>query len=209
MAGICIAAGYAVGRTGCWAVGDDYGRPWASRFAVQFPFGAPPSTAANMATDFGVPIPAGTPPSAVIAVHPTQIYEVVMGFIMFAILWRYRDHEHAEGWLFGLYCVLAGAERFIVEFFRAKDDRFFGIFTMAQMIAIAIFFVGLGLMYARRLVGPGRPGIYAGVRRRAGSDGRGVVRAAEARCGCGVRGAGVRGAGAWCVTAWRGARIAR
>src|SRR4051812_13982665 len=28
VSGIAIAAGYAVGRTGCWAVGDDYGRPW-------------------------------------------------------------------------------------------------------------------------------------------------------------------------------------
>ena len=42
---------------------------------------------------------------------------------MFCILWRLRDHKHAEGWLFGVYCVLAGIERFIIEFFRAKDDR--------------------------------------------------------------------------------------
>ena len=161
VAGICIAAGYAVGRTGCWAVGDDYGKPWDSRFAVQFPDGAPPSTALNMATDFGVPLAPGTDPSTVLAVHPTQLYETGMGLVMFLILWRYRAHAHAEGWLLGLYCVLAGIERFVVEFFRAKDDRFFGMFTMAQMISIAIFFVGVGLMVALRKTGPGRPGIYA------------------------------------------------
>src|SRR5689334_13597254 len=37
-----LAAAYAVGRSGCWAVGDDYGRAWASRFAVRFPDGSPP-----------------------------------------------------------------------------------------------------------------------------------------------------------------------
>lgn len=161
VAGICIAAGYAVGRTGCWAVGDDYGRPWDSRWAVSFPQGAPPSTAGIMNSEFGVPIPAGVSPDAVLSVHPTQLYETVMGFVMFLVLWRYRDHPHAAGWLFGLYCVLAGIERFIVEIFRAKDDRFFGFFTMAQLISIAIFCVGVGLMVAMRKPGPGRPGIYA------------------------------------------------
>ena len=128
---------------------------------MRFPEGAPPSTAYNMATDFGVAIPPGTDPSAVLAVHPTQLYETAMGLVMFLILWRNRSHRHAEGWLLGLYCVLAGIERFIIEFFRAKDDRFFGPFTTAQMISLAILCVGVVLMIARRNVGPGRPGIYA------------------------------------------------
>ena len=162
VAGICIAAGYAVGRTGCWAVGDDYGRPWSGPLATAFPEGAPPSSAYNMATQFGVDVPAGTPPEAILAVHPTQLYETAMGLVMFAILWRLRDHKHAAGWLFGVYCVLAGVERFVVEIFRAKDDRFFGFFTMAQMISIAIFFVGVGLMVALHRTSAGRPGIHAG-----------------------------------------------
>ena len=161
VAGIAIAAGYAVGRTGCWAVGDDYGRPWSGPLSVEFPQGAPPSTAANMTAMFGAKLPAGTPPDQVIAVHPTQLYETAMGFVMFLILWRYRDHEHAEGWLFGLYCVLAGIERFIVEFFRAKDDRFWGPFTTAQMISVAIALVGVALMSMRRRPTPTAPGIHA------------------------------------------------
>ena len=122
VAGICIAAGYSVGRTGCWAVGDDYGRPWNGPLAVAFPDGAPPSTAQNMSQMFGVAVDPSLPPNAVLSVHPTQLYETVLGFAMFLILWRLRDHRHAAGWLFGLYCVLAGAERFVVEFVRAKDD---------------------------------------------------------------------------------------
>jgi len=162
--GICVAAAYSVGRSGCWAVGDDYGKPWFnSPLAVMFPQGAPPSTAAIMSNEFGAAsmIPAGTLPTTVIPVHPTQIYEVVLGFAMFAILWRLRDHKHAEGWLFGAYCVLAGIERFIIEFFRAKDDRFFGPFTAAQMIALAFVAVGVTWMWLRRDIGEGRPGIYA------------------------------------------------
>jgi phosphatidylglycerol:prolipoprotein diacylglycerol transferase len=162
VAGITLAAGYAVGRTGCWAVGDDYGRPWNGFLATKFPEGAPPSTAENMEHLFGIKFPATTPPNEVIAVHPTQLYEVTLGFVMFLILWRYRDHKHAEGWLFGLYCVLAGIERFIIEFVRAKDDRFFvGGLTSAQLIAIVFACAGGIWMYLRRNVTPTAPGIYA------------------------------------------------
>ena len=122
-----LAAAYAVGRTGCWAVGDDYGRPWSGFLAVAFPEGAPPSTAGVMAREFGVALPPGAARRPCSRCYPTQLYEVAIGLDRCScILWRMRDHKHAEGWLFGVYCVLAGVERFIVEFFRAKDDRFFG-----------------------------------------------------------------------------------
>src|SRR5262249_37664088 len=114
------------------------------------PEGAPPSTAINMAQEFHTKIPPNVAPTDVLSVYPTQLYEVTMAFIMFGILWRYRNHKHAEGWLFGLYCVMAGIERLIVEFFRAKDDRFFGPFTAAQVIAL-LFAAGGGVwMYLRR-----------------------------------------------------------
>ncbi len=159
---IALPAGYSVGRTGCWAVGDDYGRPWNGFMATTFPEGAPASTAGNMSRMFGVHFPPGTPDNQVIAVHPTQLYEVTLGFVMFLILWRFRDHKHAEGWLFGFYCVLAGIERFIIEFFRAKDDRFFaGGLTAAQLIAIAFAIGGAVWMSMRWNVTPKAPGIYA------------------------------------------------
>ncbi|HEY8166462.1 MAG TPA: prolipoprotein diacylglyceryl transferase [Gemmatimonadaceae bacterium] len=159
--GIGLAAAYSIGRTGCWAVGDDYGRPWNGPWATMFPDGAPPSTAENMTKLFHIPVPPGTPPNQVLAVHPTQLYEVAMGFVMFLILWRMRDHKHAEGWLFGVYCVLAGIERIIVEFFRAKDDRFLGPFTLAQFIALLFIIVGVIVMQRRSRVTPQSPGIYA------------------------------------------------
>jgi phosphatidylglycerol:prolipoprotein diacylglycerol transferase len=161
VAGLSIMPAYAVGRTGCWAVGDDYGRPWDGPLAVRFPEGAPPSTARNMTEMFGIPVPQDVPPNTVLAVHPTQLYEVVMAFLLFLMLWKMRDHKHAEGWLFGLYCVMAGLERFIVEFFRAKDDRFFGVLTLAQVIALVFVAAGLAIMAARRRVTAEAQGIYA------------------------------------------------
>src|SRR5215204_5846260 len=119
-----------------------------------------------MSREFGVPIPPGASPDTVLAVHPTQLYETAMGLAMFAILWRLRDHKHAEGWLFGLYCVLAGVERFIVEFYRAKGDRFVGPLTTAQAVALGFLIVGALIMYRRHATGPGRPGILAPPTRR-------------------------------------------
>jgi len=79
---------------------------------------------------------------------------------MFVVLWRMRDHKHAQGWLFGVYMVLAGLERFAIEFFRAKDDRFLVGLTYAQGIGIAVAIGGAILMMTRSRVGPGRVGIY-------------------------------------------------
>jgi phosphatidylglycerol:prolipoprotein diacylglycerol transferase len=148
-AAVGIAAGYAIGRTGCWAVGDDYGRPWSGPLAVSFPRGMPPSTVANMNAEFHANLPASLSPDTVVSVYPTQLHEVALGVVMFLILWRLRRHEHRAGWLFGMYCVLAGVERFIVEFFRAKGDVV-GPLTSAQWVALAIAAVGAFLLTTRR-----------------------------------------------------------
>jgi phosphatidylglycerol:prolipoprotein diacylglycerol transferase len=161
---IGLAAGYSVGRTGCWAVGDDYGKPWPGGWlAVKFPNGVPPSTAGDMASSFGVHFPPGTDPLSVIAVYPTQLFEVFLGFIVFLLVWRLREHKHAEGWLFGVWAVWAGLERFGVEFLRAKDDRIGGVaagLSAAQLISLAILAFGLIWMRMRRDVTAAHPGIH-------------------------------------------------
>src|SRR6185437_12289180 len=75
VAGIALAAGYAVGRTGCWAVGDDYGKPYTGPLAVAFPNGAPPSTVGEMQRTFHIAVPPGVDPNTVLSVYPTQIIE--------------------------------------------------------------------------------------------------------------------------------------
>jgi phosphatidylglycerol:prolipoprotein diacylglycerol transferase len=153
-----LAVAYAVGRLGCFLVGDDYGRPSDVPWAIAFPNGAPPSTAENLREQFGVPIPPGVPGDTVLAVHPTQLYEIAMSLIIFAIVWRLRERISPAGALFCIYIAFAGVERFIVEIFRAKDDRFFGAFTMAQLISIALVVAGAAgatyLMSRRRDVEP-------------------------------------------------------
>lgn len=144
-----IAAGYSIGRTGCWAVGDDFGRVYNGPLAVAFPQGLPPTTAAVMNAEYHANLPASITPETIVSVYPTQLLEVALGFVMFVILWRMRLHKHAAGWLFGLYCVLAGIERFIVEFFRAKSDMV-GPVTSAQLVAIAVAVAGAALLAARR-----------------------------------------------------------
>src|SRR5688572_27737394 len=59
---VALPASYAIGRTGCWAVGDDYGRPFDGPWATVFPEGAPPSTVANLTNMFGIDFPPGTSP---------------------------------------------------------------------------------------------------------------------------------------------------
>jgi phosphatidylglycerol:prolipoprotein diacylglycerol transferase len=73
VAGIAIAAGYSVGRTGCWAVGDDYGKYWTGPLAVAFPEGAPPSTVLTMMREFGQKFDTMMDPNAVVSVIPTQL----------------------------------------------------------------------------------------------------------------------------------------
>jgi hypothetical protein len=70
-----LAGGYVVGRLGCFLVGDDYGRPTDLPWGLAFPHGAPPSTAGNLREMFGVALAPGIPDSAVLAAHPTQLYE--------------------------------------------------------------------------------------------------------------------------------------
>jgi len=145
-----LAIGYAVGRVGCLLVGDDWGRPTDSWVGMTFPQGAPPTTVENIQA-FGIAVdPALIEKYGnVIPVHPTQIYEIALSTLIFLFLWRIRKHRHAAGWLFMVWLALAGAERFVVEFFRAKDDRFFGVLTLAQVISLGLIFVGLA--WAARL----------------------------------------------------------
>jgi phosphatidylglycerol:prolipoprotein diacylglycerol transferase len=160
VAGPALAAAYAVGRVGCFLVGDDYGRPTDLPWAVRFPQGMPPSTAANL-REFGVAIPAGTPPETVLAVHPTQLYEVAIMLAVFAWMWPQRKRvDWSIGTLFPVYLIFAGLERFVVEIFRAKDDRFLGGFTIAQLTSVLLVAAGAAMFAWMRKAPAVEPGAY-------------------------------------------------
>jgi phosphatidylglycerol:prolipoprotein diacylglycerol transferase len=116
-----LAIGYAVGRVGCQVSGDgDYGKAWDGPWAMAYPDGTVPTTQ---------------------TVHPTPIYETVaMGLVAWA-LWRARN-AFRPGVLFACYLVLAGSERFLVEFLRRNDTVAAGL-TTPQLESLAMLVAGL------------------------------------------------------------------
>lgn len=137
-----IAVAYGVGRLGCFLVGDDYGRYTEAAYGIAFPRGAPPSTAGNLRAIGETNIPATIPDSTVVPVHPTQLYEIGLAGIMFAILWHFGAKRGLRtGQLFSMFLALYGIERFFIEFVRAKSDRFvFGLST-SQIMSIVLLIV--------------------------------------------------------------------
>ena len=79
-----------------------------------------------------------TPPG--VEVHPTPIYETVTMLFVAWLLWRNRK-RFQPGLLFAAYLVLAGLERFLIEFLRRNDDVFLGI-TQAQLVSLVMIFAG-------------------------------------------------------------------
>ncbi len=117
-----LAVGHAIGRIGCFLVGDDYGRPTTLPWGVAFPKGLPPTT---------------------VPVHPTQLYEAA-ALVPIALLLLYaRRAGYADRRVLGLYLVLAGAVRFAIEFIRV-DVRVVGILSVAHLASLAA--VGAGLI---------------------------------------------------------------
>jgi len=128
VAAVPLAAGYAIGRIGCQLAGDgDYGIPWDGPWAMAYPNGTVP-------TD--------------VPVHPTPVYETIVMGIVTVVLWRWR-HRFRPGNLFALWAVLAGAERFLVEFIRRNEEVVAGL-TQPQLISIAMILAGGGWIVTHR-----------------------------------------------------------
>jgi phosphatidylglycerol---prolipoprotein diacylglyceryl transferase len=148
-----LAIAYAVGRVGCFLVGDDYGRPTDAWFGIKFPQGTPPTRVDVLQSHFGVTVDPALVAEygQVVPVHPTQLYEIGMSLVIFLIIWRLRVQDRVPGWLWWVWLGFAGVERFLVEFVRVKDDRFFGPLTLAQVISLLL--IGLaawGIMQTRK-----------------------------------------------------------
>lgn len=116
-----LAIAYVIGRTGCFLVGDDYGIPSSLPWAMPFPKGSPPTLE---------------------AVHPTQIYEVIIMSLVFVVLWKIRKSKKPVGWLASIYLVLAGLERFFVEFIRNTTESPISGLSVAQVMALFLILIG-------------------------------------------------------------------
>src|SRR6185436_16947967 len=141
--------GYGVGRIGCFLVGDDYGRPTSLPWGVAFPVGLPPTRAGLLRTEFHLPVDPTLADDTLVKVHPTQVYETLLALVIWGVgLWLLR--RGLRPGVVGLTVIgLLAVERFGVEFLRAKDDRFFGPLTLAQVISIAVVVV-IAVLLVRR-----------------------------------------------------------
>jgi phosphatidylglycerol:prolipoprotein diacylglycerol transferase len=133
LAAPAAAIGYGVGRLGCLLAGDgDYG------INTTLPWGV------HMAKNALVP---PIPPTAL--VQPTPIYELLFSLVVFWILWQLGKRTGSGsarpvGWLTGLYLLLSGIGRFLVEFVRINPKLYFHhTMSNAQVAAAASAIVGL------------------------------------------------------------------
>jgi phosphatidylglycerol:prolipoprotein diacylglycerol transferase len=119
-----LATGHAIGRIGCFLVGDDYGRPTDLPWGVAFPQGLPPTLE---------------------RVHPTQLYEMAILFLLAWLLVRWRKAGVADRTVLGRYLLLAGLERFLIEFIRVNVRVALGL-TVAQFVSLGLAAAGLALV---------------------------------------------------------------
>src|ERR1017187_2104503 len=123
------AIGYGFGRIGCLISGDgDYGVPTSLPWGMSFPNGLVPTTE---------------------RVHPTPIYEFLAAVVIFWILWRlgarWLNDKRDFGKLLGMYLLLSGVARFLVEIIRINPRVLWGL-TNAQLASIAYVIVAAFLL---------------------------------------------------------------
>lgn len=122
-----LAVGQALGRVGCFLVGDDYGKVTDVAWAVTFPKGAPPTFD---------------------HVHPTQLYEVAWLLPVAGLLWMRRKQSP---FVFGEYLALNGLGRIVIENWRVNPAVALGM-TEPQWIGVALVVAGISswLYFARQ-----------------------------------------------------------
>ncbi len=101
---VAMPLGQFIGRLGCFMAGCCFGRECHLPWAVSF------TNPETLAQPVGVPL------------HPTQLYESFLALGVFIFLLWFRHRQRFPGQIFGTYLMLAGAVRFLVDFWRG-DDR--------------------------------------------------------------------------------------
>ncbi len=127
-----VPVGQFIGRLGCFMAGCCYGKECTLPWAVTFTH---PQTLA--------------PPN--VALHPTQLYEsfLMLGVFLF-LLWL-RHRQRFPGQILGVYLMLAGTVRFLVEFWRGDPRGPVLVLGMVstQVIALALAIGSAIFLYGR------------------------------------------------------------
>ena len=180
--GVALVLSYGVGRIGCHLSGDgDYGAPTKLPWGTIYAQGIAKPTYAlteyflehpdeREAWDYDSlrVIPAGldrmghamsrfdmeTP------LHPTPIYELLLGIAGYGILMALRKRTWPDGAIFMIYLILSGAFRFAVELLRLNPRLAIGL-SEAQLFSAALIAAGIVgfVVLQRRSEGtmPGKP----------------------------------------------------
>lgn len=128
------AIGYGIARIGCHLSGDgDYGIP-VNGTIWEF---------------LGYSYLNGTVPTKEgVLVHPTSIYEFILAIFIFLFLWSKRSKYKTPGIIFGMYLILSGIERILIEIIRINPRVVFGL-TQAQIISIIMIIGGSYLLITK------------------------------------------------------------
>lgn len=127
-----LAAAYGVGRLGCFLSGDGtYGKPSGLPWAMPFPDGTVPTS---------------------VPVHPTALYEALGAFLLAVALWGLRRRVDPLA-LFGLYAVVSGLTRLLIEELRVNAEGWLGL-TQPQWWSLALTAIGTLLLFRARRAKP-------------------------------------------------------
>jgi prolipoprotein diacylglyceryltransferase len=95
-----------------------------------------------------------------VPVFPTPFYETVACLLLFLLLWLARKRFNVAGQLFGLYLIVNGIERFLIEKIRINTQYTIMGFhpTQAELISALLVIAGLVIMLYRNKAGKKQSG---------------------------------------------------
>jgi phosphatidylglycerol:prolipoprotein diacylglycerol transferase len=78
--------------------------------------------------------------------HPAQVYEFLLNYLVFFILWRKRKSIQYDGQIFVWYIILFSINRGVVEIFRINPS-IIGGFSIAHLLSLLFIIGGFALMF--------------------------------------------------------------
>ena len=148
-----VPAGLGFGRLGNYIGGELWGKPTGGDWGVVFPASLP-AEYARLPLDRLRELHASGALDA-FARHPSQLYQALLeGVVMCVVLVWYSRRPRPRYAVSGLFGVLYGAFRFLVEFVREPDAHIGylagGWLTMGQLLSLPLVAIGLGLLWRSR-----------------------------------------------------------
>ncbi|PPU27346.1 prolipoprotein diacylglyceryl transferase [Xanthomonas arboricola] len=146
-----VPLGLGFGRLGNFVGGELWGKFTDAGWGVIFPLA--PELAGKLPAELQAQYAAGALNQ--FARHPSQLYEAALeGVVMFVVLWTFSMKPRARYAVSGMFALLYGVFRFIVEFVRVPDAPIgylaFNWLTMGQILSLPLIIGGLVLLAMSR-----------------------------------------------------------